>query len=189
MLPAVKDITLVVRVLEGLKVIVTPVGRPFAVRTTLLLEPLKPATLTVLLALLPTTSGSVLDEEERVKFGSETVSAMVAVLLTVPLVPVTVTVLVPATAVLFAVRVSKLVVLVLVGLKAAVTPVGNPVVFKATTPELLKPLMPMVLLELPPITTGRVLAEDERLKPVDGTFRAMVVVLVAVPETPLIVTV
>lgn len=63
-----------------------------------------------------------------------TVSAIVAVALSVPLVPVTVIVLVPAVAVVDAVRVSVLVPVVEAGLKLAVTPAGNPLAAKATVP-------------------------------------------------------
>jgi hypothetical protein len=89
----VKASTLVLLVLEGLKVAVTPVGSPVAVRATLLLEPINPVTLRVLLALPPATRGRVLGEEERLKLsaGAEMVSAIVAVLVTVPLVPLAVT--------------------------------------------------------------------------------------------------
>jgi antitoxin (DNA-binding transcriptional repressor) of toxin-antitoxin stability system len=51
-----------------------------------------------------------------------------------PLVPVIVTLLIPATAAFAAVRLSALVVSVLVGVKLAVTPVGKPVADNVTVP-------------------------------------------------------
>jgi hypothetical protein len=62
--------------------------------------------------------------------------------------PVTVTLNVPVAAVLAAEKVSELVVLVSVGLKAAVTPVGNPEADKLTTP--LKPFSGVTLIVLLP---------------------------------------
>jgi hypothetical protein len=91
LLLAVKASTLVLPVLEGLKVAVTPVGSPVAVKATLLLEPVRPLTLMVLLALLPARRGRVLGEDERLKPDDGIVSAMVAVLVSFPLVPVTFT--------------------------------------------------------------------------------------------------
>jgi hypothetical protein len=55
-----------------------------------------------------------------------------------PDVPVIVTVTVPVAAVLLAVNVNELVLVVLLGLKDALTPLGNPVADKLTLP--LKPL-------------------------------------------------
>jgi hypothetical protein len=52
----------------------------------------------------------------------------------VPLVPVTVTVAAPRVAVLDAVKVRELVPVVEAGLNAAVTPAGNPLAVKATLP-------------------------------------------------------
>jgi len=63
-----------------------------------------------------------------------TVSAIVVVWLSDPLVPVTVTVAVPVVAVLLAVNVRTLVLVVDVGLKAAVTPLGRPLAVSATLP-------------------------------------------------------
>ena len=63
-----------------------------------------------------------------------TVSVIGVVWLSVPLVPVTVTVAVPVVAVLLAVSVNVLVVVVDVGLKAAVTPLGRPLAERATDP-------------------------------------------------------
>ena len=71
-----------------------------------------------------------------------------------PLVPVTVTVAEPTVAVLDAERVSTLlvpVVVVVAGLKLAVTPLGNPLVVNDTAPaKLLRRVMVMVLVPLAP---------------------------------------
>ena len=67
--------------------------------------------------------------------GLVTVRAMVAVWLSVPLVPVTVMVADPSVAVLEAVNVKVLVEVVDAGLKLAVTPAGSPLAARATVPE------------------------------------------------------
>ena len=88
------------------------------------------------------------------------VSATVVVCVRLPEVPVMVTVVVPATAVEAAVNVKVLEVVVLAGLKDAVTPAGNPVALRATDP--LKPLIPVtviVLVPLLPAATLRLLGE------------------------------
>ena len=81
-----------------------------------------------------------------------------------PDVPETVTVTVPVAAVLLAVRVSMLVLVMLLGLKDAVTPLGKPDADKLTLP--LKPpcgVTVMVLMALVPWTTLRLLGEAERV--------------------------
>ena len=69
----------------------------------------------------------------RLKVGTTTARLMVAVLFSVPDVPVTVTVDVPATAAAPAANVTVLVLDVLAGLNAAVTPAGSPDVFSSIT--------------------------------------------------------
>ena len=75
-----------------------------------------------------------------------------------PELPVIVTVTVPVGAVLLAVNVNELVLVVLAGLKDAVTPLGNPVADKLTLPLkplwgetviVLVPLVPCTMLKLP----------------------------------------
>jgi CDP-diglyceride synthetase len=66
--------------------------------------------------------------------GVFTVSAIVVVCVSAPLTPVIVTVAAPRVAVLDAVKVSVLVPVVDAGLKAAVTPAGNPLALSATLP-------------------------------------------------------
>jgi len=81
-----------------------------------------------------------------------------------PDVPETVTVTVPVAAVLLAVRVSMLVLVMLLGLKDAVTPLGKPDADKLTLP--LKPpcgVTVMVLMALVPWATLRLLGEAERV--------------------------
>ena len=76
--------------------------------------------------------------------------------------PVMVTVAVPVAAVVLAARVRVLVLVALLGLNDAVTPLGSPEADNATL--LLKPLSGatvMVLVPLPPWTTVRLLGEAE----------------------------
>jgi len=134
---AVKVSVLVVLVMTELKVAVTPVGSPIAVRATLLLTLVASVTPMALLAVPPTRRVRLLAEDERLKLGAGMVNAMVVVLVRAPEVPVTVTVCVPGTAVLPGVSVSVLLLLVLAGLNVAVTPLGSPDAAKFTL--LLKP--------------------------------------------------
>jgi hypothetical protein len=123
-----------------------------------------------------------------VKLGAVTVSTSVVVPLSAPETPATVTVLVPAVAVLLAVKVSELAPAVLEGLKAAVTPPGNPDTVRLTVP--LKPFCPatpMVLLPLPARGIVRLLGEDDRLKLGTTTVRLMAVVALRPPEVPVMI--
>ena len=93
------------------------------------------------------------------------VRAMLTVWLSVPLVPVTVTLAVPVAAVLEAVKVTVLVPVVEAGLKLAVTPAGKPLAARATVP--VKPfsgLTVMVLLPDAPWATERLVgfADSEK---------------------------
>ena len=88
-----------------------------------------------------------------------------ALLLSEPLVPVTVTTVVPIVAAAVAERVSVLVPLVLAGLKLAVTPLGKPLAASATLP--VKPplgVTVMVAVPLAPSTIPRLAGLDARLK-------------------------
>jgi hypothetical protein len=69
--------------------------------------------------------------------------------LSVPLVPVTVTLNVPEVAVLDAVKVTVLVPVVEAGLKLAVTPAGRPLAVRATVPE--KPFTGATVIVLLPV--------------------------------------
>ena len=90
------------------------------------------------------------------------VSAMVVLCVRLPEVPMIVTFVVPATAVLEAVRVNVLVLLVLAGLNEAVTPVGRPLAVRATEP--VKPpesVTVIVLVPLAPAAMLRLLGEAD----------------------------
>jgi len=147
----------------GLKLAVTPLGRPEAEKVT---EPLKPfagARVIVLLPLVPCARLKVPGEAEMVKLGDAvTVKLIVVVWVMLPDVPVIVTVAVPSDAVALAARVKVLVVEAGLGLKVAVTPVGKPDAERVTLP--LKPLegvMVMVLVPLVPCTTLKVLGDAD----------------------------
>jgi hypothetical protein len=111
----------------------------------------------------------------------------------VPDVPVIVTVAVPVVAVLLAVNVTVLLVVVLPGLKDAVTPLGRPEADKLTLPvNPFTGLTVMVLVPLPPWVTETLVGEAESEK--FGTAAAFtvsvtVVVWLKLPEAPVIVTV
>ena len=102
--------------------------------------------------------------------------------LSVPLVPVTVTVAAPSVAVLDAVRVRTLlvpVVVVVCGLKLAVTPLGKPVAENATAPaNPLRRVMVIVLVPLLPRPTVKLVGFAARLK--SGVLAATVRFTVAV---------
>lgn len=115
------------------------------------------------------------------------VSAIVVEWLRLPLVPVTVIFVVPAVAVLDAVRVNVLVPVVDAGLKLAVTPVGRPPAARATVP--LKPFngpTVIVLLPVPPCATERLVgfAVNEKSGLVPVTVKAMVALWVMLPLVP-----
>jgi hypothetical protein len=120
-------------VLPGLKVAVTPLGKPEADRLTLLLKPFCGVTVMVLTPAAPCAMVKVFGDAESTKFGGAvTVSERVAALDRLPDVPVTVTVTVPVTATALAMSVNVLVLVVLLGLKDAVTPLGRPDTDKPT---------------------------------------------------------
>ena len=108
-------------------------------------------------------------------------------------VPVMVTVAVPVVAVLLAVSVTALVLVVLPGLKKAVTPLGSPEAARLTLP--LKPfcgVIAIVLVPLVPCVIVKLLGEAAREKFGTGarlTVRAIAVALVKPPEVPVTVTV
>ncbi len=168
---------------------VTPLGRPAADSVTLLLKPFCAVTVAVPVAVEARGSPRAVGARDSVKLGAVTVSTRVVVPLSVPETPATVTVLVPAAAVLLAVKVSELVPAVLAGLKAAVTPPGNPDTARLTVE--LKPFCPatlMVLLPLPARGTVRLLGEDDRLKLGTTTVRVIGVVALRPPEVPVMIS-
>lgn len=154
------------------KLAVTPAGKPEADRLTLPVNPPEGLTVIVLVPVVPCFTVTLEGEAESEKFGPATaftVREIVVVCVSVPEVPVIVTVEVPVVAVELAVKVTEL--LEVVGLvpKLAVTPAGNPEADKLTLP--VNPpegVTVMVLLPLPPWFTltleGE--AESEKLAPV-----------------------
>ena len=135
---AVSVKTLVVVVLVGLKDAVTPLGRiEVTDRATLPEKPLVGFTVMVLVPLPPWATLTLLGAAESVKFaGGVTVRLTVVVWVIVPDLPVMMTVVgPPVVAEAVAVSFNTLVVVVLVGVNEAVTPVGNvEVIERATLP-------------------------------------------------------
>ena len=117
-------------------------------------------------------------------------SVTVVELVSVPEVPVIVTLAAPTVALLVAVNVNVLEPVVLAGLKEAVTPLGRPDADKPTLP--LKPLCGVtvtVLVPLAPCAKLKVFGEANRLK-VGGkaTVSEIVAVLLKLPTVPVMVT-
>jgi hypothetical protein len=149
---AVSVNVLVLAVLDGLKEAVTPLGKPEADRLTLPVNPFCGVTVTVLVPLAPWVMVILLGDAETEKLGTGaglTVRENAVVLVKLPEVPVTVTVTVPVVAVLLAVNVKVLEVVVLVGLKLDVTPLGRPEADKLTLP--LKPFCALTVMVLVPL--------------------------------------
>jgi hypothetical protein len=151
---AVKVNTLLVPVAEpGLKLALTPLGNPPALKAT---APVKPPVRVIAIVLVPLAPrltvrlvGLAANEKSCVG-GWATVRLMVVVRARLPLVPVTVTVAAPSVAVLEAAKVSvALFPVVDVGLKLAVTPLGNPLAPKATLP--VKPPVRVIVIVLAPL--------------------------------------
>ena len=116
---------------------VTPLGRPDAARVTLPVNPLVGLTVIVLVPFAACAMLKVLGEADSVKFGAAvTVRAMVVVSVKAPEVPVIVTVVgPPVVAKALAVSVSRLVPVVGLVAKPAVTPLGRPEAARVTLPE------------------------------------------------------
>jgi hypothetical protein len=182
---------LAVRVnLAELNAAVTPMGNPVATRAGVPVNPLIGDTAMVLVADVPRTT---------VKLAGEAVSENAAAPLTVklsvievdavPLVPVTVTVVVPTTAAGVALTVTMLVVAVVAGLNEAVTPTGSPDAASTTLP--VKPVFGvtvMVAVALAPCTTLNVETEDESENVACGrTVKAIPTDAVRAPDLPVIV--
>src|SRR5260370_4168063 len=125
---------------DGLKLALTPVGRPLAERDTLPLKPKSEATVMLLVGFMPAAMLMLAGEADTEKSGlPTTVRLNVVVLVIVPLVPVTVIIagVAGTVALVAAVNVSVLVPEPLAreaGLKAAVTPAGKPLMLRATAP-------------------------------------------------------
>jgi hypothetical protein len=132
-------------------------------------------------------------EGVRVKLGGAlTVRPMVVVAVSAPEVPVMVTVAAPRVAVLLAVSVSTLVAVTGLVPNTAVTPAGNPDAARVTLPvKGLTSVTVMVSVALVPRLIDSALADGFSVKlPVGAavTVSAMVVVLLIVPEVPVMVT-
>jgi hypothetical protein len=185
---AVKVAWLVPVALSVPKDAVTPLGSPDTARLTLLLKPFCAVTVAVPPAVNPRGRPRLPGRKDSVKFGAVMVSPMVVVLRSVPEIPTTVMAYVPGGAVLLALKVRELVLLVLAGLNAAVTPVGSAVAVRPTMP--VKPFRPLTLIVLLPLVargTVRLVAEAERLKLGATMVSAIVVALLRLPETPVTV--
>jgi hypothetical protein len=132
----------------GLKLAVTPVGRPDAERVTFPLKPLIELIVIVLEALLPCTTLKEAGLEDNEKFfaAGVTVRLIVIVSVKVPDVPVTLTRAVPVAAEALAANVNVLAEVVPLGLNEAVTPLGSPEAAKVTLP--LNPLEAAMLISV-----------------------------------------
>ena len=108
-----------------------------------------------------------------------TVSATVVLLLKLPEVPVTLTDTVPSAAALLAISVNVLVLLVVVGLNEAVTPLGRPEADRLTLP--LKPFCGVTVIVLvplvPPGARLKELGEAESVKPGIGLTGVLIATL------------
>jgi hypothetical protein len=189
-LAATKVKVLLVVVLAGLKVAVTPLGSPVTVRLTLLLKPAKPVTVTVPEPLLPAIKLRVLGEAASVKVGTVAVTLSVAVLFKVPAVPVTVTVELPAVIELAAIRASVPGLLVVAGVKEAVTPLGNPDAVKLMLPP--NPFAPVAVSVVVVVLPGvklTLFGDAANVKLGTAIVRAIAVVLFKIPEVPVTVIV
>ena len=195
-LVAVSVNVLVFIVLLGLNDAVTPAGRPDADRLTLPAKPFCGVTVMVLVPLPPCVVVRLFGDAESVKFATGTgltVREIVAVFDRLPDVPVMVTVTVPAAAVLLAASVNVLVLVALLGLNDAVTPLGSPEADRLTLP--VKPfcgVTVMVLEPLPPCVIVRLFGEAESVKFAAGTgltVRETMAVFDKLPDVPVMVTV
>jgi hypothetical protein len=173
-------------------VAVTPPGSPVATSVTLPLKPFTPVTFTVSVAFSPCTTETAAAVAASVKLGGRfTVNEIVVKAVRLPEVPVTVTVAVPAVAVLEAISVNTLEPVAGFVPNPAVTPAGKPLAARATLP--VKPLAPVMLtvsVTLAPCTTATAAVVGASVKlGAAFTVSDTVVEAVRVPEVPEIVTV
>ena len=174
---------LVLVALLGLKDAVTPFGSPEAIKLTLPPKPLSGVMPIVFVPLAPRTMLKLLGEAESEKSGTDaavTVREIVTVCVKVPDEPLMVTMTAPVVAVLLAVKVKVLVLVVLLGLKDAVTPFGSPEAVKLTLP--LKPFNRftlIVLVPMAPCARLKLLGDAERVK---SGVRAVFVVTVTLSK-------
>lgn len=195
---AVKLRTLLVVLLVGLKVAVTPLGKPEIVNVTVPVKPPEGVTLIVLVpAAPPRVSETEAGVAESVKLPPPvdpgTVSVTVVVFVRLPDVPVTVMGNVPDAADAPTINAKRLEVVELVGANVAVTPVGRPEAENATLP--VNPPVGVTvttLLPLAPLAIVMLLGAAESVKfaeLVPVTVRLTVVDAVSEPEVPVTVTV
>jgi hypothetical protein len=191
-LAAVSVSVLVVAEPAGLNDAVTPVGKPVAAKATVPPNPPSGATLKVAVPAPPTATFTLVVEEPRVKPGAAaTVKGRVVFAETPPETAVMVNAAVATDAEALAVSVSLLVVLVLAGLKAAVTPVGSPPTVRLTAP--VKPftgVTVMVLFPDVPCVTLRLAGAAANVTPgAPFTVRPMATEAGDAPVVPITVTV
>lgn len=147
----------------GVKAAVVPLRMPEADKVTPELNPFAGAMVMVAAPLLLRATLRLAGDTDRLKFGAGvTVSEIVVDLLRLPVTLLTVIVKVPVGALLPAVSVSVLALLVLTGLKDAVTPLGRPEADRLTAP--LKPFKGVIVMTLvpwAPCATVRAFGETE----------------------------
>lgn len=182
--PAVKETVLADVLLVGLKLAVIPAGIPTATKLTVPVNPLAGTTLILEVAALPPIGvDRVFVAGESVNFaGAVTVKKKAVVALILPDLPVTITKLDNAlgVAAVLAVNVNVLPVALLDGLKAAVTPAGNPETVNETVPlKLFCPVMEMAEDKLaPPATIDTLGVELVSVKLGAGITVSIIVVVV-----------
>src|SRR5262245_31199007 len=135
------------------KLALTPLGNPLALKVTPPVKPPVRVTVIVLVPLAPRVTVRLVGLAVSEKSGVcawPTVRLIVVVRVRPPPVPVTVTVAAPRVAALVALKVSVLLVPVVeVGLKLALTPLGNPLALKATL--LVNPFRRVMVIALVPL--------------------------------------
>lgn len=152
-------------VLEGSGVAVTPLGSPLAVSATLPTKPFNGFTVIVLVPLVPCTTVRLVGLAESVKLGggTVTVSDTTVVCVKLPEIPVTVTLYDPTATALLTVSVKVLLLVVLTGENAAVTPLGIPLADSATAPAKVPIGCTVIRLEpLPPWTAVALVELSEK---------------------------
>jgi hypothetical protein len=179
-------------VLAGLNPAVTPLGKPETESATV---PAKPFSPLIAIVLAPFAPGAMVRLDGVTKRpnrgGAAIVSAIETLPVRLPEVPVIRTVAAPGAAELEALRVTEVPVVTVDDPKVAVTPAGRPLTDRFTEP--VKPPCPLTEMLLPPLPPGlrlMLVGDAPSVKPgTPVTARAIVVLLVIAPATPLMVTV
>lgn len=197
-LPAVRESVVLVVLLVGLNVAVTPVGKPAIVKVTV---PVKPPEGVTLIVLVPAAPPRLSDREGGVAESVNappppdpaTVSVSVVVFVKLPDVPLIVIVEVPATADVPTASANRVEVVELVGANVAVTSAGTPVAENATLP--VNPPLGVTVTTLrppAPLLIVKELGAAESVKfaeLVPLIVRLIVVEAVSEPDVPMTVTV